>query len=82
MGLEILSIPMGLNHVPQEREKMDFVSTMLVQSNGKNEIKGESKKNGDAGNLKFSANSDDIGEILDDQREEFECGNDVEVDGN
>lgn len=112
----------GLNHVPQEHEKidvvMDFVNTegsnaifssvvspteetciergisvnidldednvdnvveMLVQSNWKNEIKGEGKEDDDAGNLKFSANSDDLGEILGDLREEIEAGNDVEV---
>lgn len=73
-------VELGMSvNIDLDEGNVDNAEEMLVQSNRKDEIKGEVKEGDDAGNLKFSTNSDDLGEILGDLREEFEGANDVEV---
>lgn len=55
-------------NIDLDEDNVDNVEELLVQSNGMDEIKGEGKEDDDAGNLKFSANSDDLGEISGDLR--------------
>lgn len=73
-------VELGMSvNIDLDEDNVDNAEEMLVQSNRKDEIKGKGQEEDDAGNLKFSTNSDDLGEISGDLREEFEGANDFEV---